>query len=324
MAKPKEENGGGEKRGKKIKPMSLDVDERGGTPTAEQVDLVRALGSSAIDDVLREASLNSLAASRVVRRSPEFLALVREAIRDALTRLPAYGMFEDEEIRSGHVYPSGYTGPGAVSGHRQAQVEVLNVFLPKICHVEPRLSEIELPVLADGYFVAPWWRSVASTYGAALQLAITWLAQTRKNKFYSYLGEFGPKAMRREVRTTLAFEALAHRQRENKNALLVSAQFGHQHRGRSARRSCAIFAAHEFGLGTFEIACMLLTHPERLKEYDFLEIICLGDRYDDPNSDESFGMVPIFLIDGDGRLILTSKPVSYYAECAGSVTGYLF
>jgi len=46
--------------------------------------------------------------------------------------------------------------------------------------------------------------------------------------------------------------------------LVVPAQFGLRHRGRSVRRVREVMNANEFGLGVFAIGIMLLTHPERL------------------------------------------------------------
>ncbi|MDD5437978.1 MAG: hypothetical protein PHC70_02425 [Patescibacteria group bacterium] len=66
---------------------------------------------------------------------------------------------------------------------------------------------------------------------------------------------------------------------QKSDLLLVPAQFGLRHRGRSVRRVREIYLANEFGLGIFATCIMLLTDPERLEKYNDLWINCAGDEY---------------------------------------------
>lgn len=64
-------------------------------------------------------------------------------------------------------------------------------------------------------------------------------------------------------------------------------------RGCSARRARVLMAGNEFGLGMFQVAAMLLTHPERLSSSDALMLDCAGDEYS-LYGDRTFDRVPLF------------------------------
>lgn len=75
--------------------------------------------------------------------------------------------------------------------------------------------------------------------------------------------------------------------------MIVPYQFGLRHHGRSVRRAREVMNAVEFGLGTFAVGYMLLTHPERLQAYKDLLIDCPGDEYA-PDADGDFSLAPLF------------------------------
>jgi hypothetical protein len=55
---------------------------------------------------------------------------------------------------------------------------------------------------------------------------------------------------------------------------------------------------NEYGLGAFAVGIMLLTHPERLMNYDDLYVDCAGDEYA-PEADGDFSHAPFFRFDDD-------------------------
>ena len=55
--------------------------------------------------------------------------------------------------------------------------------------------------------------------------------------------------------------------------------------------------ALEFGLGTFAVGIMLLTHPLRLQDCDDLWIDCAGDEFS-YDADGQFVSAPCFFFDG--------------------------
>jgi hypothetical protein len=120
-----------------------------------------------------------------------------------------------------------------------------------------------------------------------------------KRKFQNRIaGRLGKEYLRQSERTKLAGSILADQQ-QGQDILVVAAQAGMLHRGCSARRARVRMAGNEFGAGIFTIACMLLTHPERLSCEDTLMIDCGGDEYS-VRGDISFDRVPLFDYDISG------------------------
>jgi len=147
------------------------------------------------------------------------------------------------------------------------------------------------------------------------------IKKQHKGNFYNYReGKIGAKYLRQHERTAKKLEALAEQQK-GYDILVVAAQFGLRHRGRSVRRAREVFTANEFGLGAFEIGCMLLTHPERLQNYDDLWIDCAGDEYA-PAADGDFSFAPFFYFDG-GRVEFGSSWFDDAYDDFGSASGFL-
>jgi len=100
-------------------------------------------------------------------------------------------------------------------------------------------------------------------------------------------------------------------------------QFGASHWGSSVRRARANFKQIEFGLGVYEVAILLITHPDRLQRKT-INIDCAGVELTlKPNND--FCYCPAFSY-GDGRkgaLSLISGKASDAAENFGSASGFL-
>jgi|SRR5208337_2532792 len=178
----------------------------------------------------------------------------------------------------------------------------------------------ELPEGAEGWFVIPKPEKVAKTYGEALETALTHLAAQRGGKFTNWRdGKLGPKYLRLTEKTQKALEALSATQ--SGDFLIIPAQFGIRHRGRSVRRAREVFVAKEFGLGPFETAIMLLTHPKRLARYENLFIDCPGAEYD-YSAFGSFDRAPYFDFCG-GRLRFGTDLVSDYYDYYGAASAFL-
>ena len=102
---------------------------------------------------------------------------------------------------------------------------------------------------------------------------------------------------------------------------MVSAQFGLRHRGRSVRRVREILLGNEFGLDTFSIGVMLLTHSDRLKIFDDLSIDCAGDEFA-LNAGGMLFRAPFWVYRG-AELRFGTRDVSVADACRGSVTGFI-
>jgi hypothetical protein len=141
------------------------------------------------------------------------------------------------------------------------------------------LAEQPVPAGAEGWFAIPKWQTIAPTYGEAVEKVLAKISETRGGKFINWLeGELGPQYLRQLAKTADAFQKLGLEQKDH-DILVVAAQFGLRHRGRSVRRAREVMTSQEFGLGAFAVGIMLLTHPEQLMNYDDLYIDCAGDKY---------------------------------------------
>ena len=139
------------------------------------------------------------------------------------------------------------------------------------------------------------------------------IKKTRNGKFYNYReGQLGPKNLRQSEKSAKIFEKLGKEQKDH-DILVIPAQFGILHRGRSVRRALEVMNTNQFGLGAFAVGIMLLTHPERLQNYNDLYIDCAGDEFS-PGADGGFGSAPYFLFSGDG--------VEFGAHWVGYTDGY--
>ncbi len=228
--------------------------------------------------------------------------------------------FVDEEVESNYGYLSGYNKPKGIT----EQTNILRQLFPGIGVADEKLAEREVSKNADaGWFAIPKWQIFASTYGEAVQLVLDKLKETRSGAFHNYCeGELGPLKLRQQAKTSSVFQKLAEEQ-NGFDILVVAAQFGLRHRGRSVRRVHEILLHNEFGLGAFAIGIMLLTHPERLAHYDDLWIDCAGDEFA-PSAGDEFWSAPFFgCCFDDDKLQFEVGDVSDAFDSSGSASGFL-
>jgi len=244
----------------------------------------------AAEKALEEVGLDKDGVQRLIERGDEFQLDIVASIR----KLSISNQFSDEEVKSSHVYPKGYKVKGITE-----QTNILRQLIPGIGFADEKLVEQPLPPNAEGWFAIPRWQEVAKTYGEAVEKVLELIKQQHKGKFYNWReGRLGEQYLRQHERTVKKLQVLADQQK-GYDILVVPAQFGLRHRGRSVRRAREVFTANEFGLSAFEVGCMLLTHPERLVSYDDLWIDCAGDEYS-PGAAGRFGHAPFFVFSDDG------------------------
>jgi hypothetical protein len=200
------------------------------------------------------------------------------------------GRYANEEVRSTYGYPAAYHPKNVAD-----QIMVLRAFFSNLGPqdkdflVRVNRHELPLPNGAEFFGAIPRWQAIAPSYNEATEIALAKLAEERP--FINWrLGQLGSKQLRRTKRTSEALAKLASQQNDA-DILIVPVQFGKRYAGRSVRRAREVFTSNEFGLGGFETACLLLTHPERLVSYEDLWIDCPGDEY---RAFGRFGYAPCF------------------------------
>jgi hypothetical protein len=236
--------------------------------------------------------LDKISAQTVLDAGKKLKTDVATSVEEIIYRYTASDKFKDEEVGSNRTYPPTYKVRPI-----EAQVTELKKLFPALGTCMEKLARKPLLEGAEAWFAIPRWQAVAPTYNEAVELALTTMAT--KRKFQNRIaGRLGPIYLRQSERAKLADTILADQQ-QGHDILVVAAQAGMLHRGCSARRARLRMAGNEFGAGVFAIACMLLTHPERLSSEDALMIDCGGDEYS-VRGDITFDRVPLFDYDISG------------------------
>ena len=273
---------------------------------------------SIVETAYDKAGLTEVEAQRV-NDTPGLSDMIAQFIAEHRTT----DKYKDEEVTSNYGYLSGYK-PNLVHD----QVEVLKKLFPELGD-NPTVGNLagDVPNGAESKFALPnVWRPelvLTGNYNDHVVGVLGLIKQDRDGKFYNYRdGQLGPERLRQSARTESAMRKVSEEQ-GHPDILVIAAQFGLTHRGRSVRRARKVMVAQDqYGLGAFAIGVMLLTHPQRLQHYDDLWIDCAGDEFDDPGADDRFDRAPRFKFRG-GEVRFGSSHVDYAVDFYGSVSGFL-
>jgi len=286
--------------------------------TVGQLKQISRFGLDAIEKVLmEEIDLDNPNAQRVIERGDEFSADVREAVLASLNRLSVLSNFADEEVESSYGYFSGYKKPKWIT----EQGNILRRLFSGVGFADEEIAGGQLPSRAEGWFAIPKWQTMAKTYGEAVEKVFEIIKKTRNEKFYNLCeGQLVYNYLRQSEKSMEAFEKI-EKEQMNYDILVIPAQFGLRHRGRSVRRALEVMSADEFGLGAFAVGIMLLTHTDRLNHYDDLGIDCTGDEFS-PNANGCFSCKPYFEF-SSGKVKFLTRWFDDAVDCFGSASGFL-
>lgn len=253
-----------------------------------------------VEDGIDAMNLQKDGAQRLIENGGEFQSELKKFVERFSISIT--NQYANEEVESSYGYPSGYKPIDRNSSFEEVlqdlnkQAEIISKLfgIKQSFDIEwARKAWQNLPEGAEKLFLIPRWEKVAPTYGEAVQKVLNLIKQTRNGAFYNYReGELGPNQLRQSAKAKSVFQKLGDEQKDQ-DILVVPAQFGIRHRGRSVRRAREVMNANECGLGAFAIGIMLLTHPERLQHYDDLWIDCAGDDFA-PHAGGDFSKSPYF------------------------------
>ena len=265
----------------------------GNTTEQQNAQLQEFLGAAAQTAYLAAIEqLDRHSAQIVLELSKTLKAEVADSVVEIIHRHTISDKYKDEEVSSTRVYPSAYKVRPV-----EAQVTELKKAFPSLGSCMEKLARKPLLADAEAWFAIPRWQALAKTYNEAVEMVLGVLA-TRRKLQNRIIGRLGPTYLRQSERSKLAEQILADQQ-QGHDLMVIAGQFGMLHRGCSARRARVAMAGNEFGLGVFAVACMLLTHTERLSSDEALMIDCGGDEYSVRN-DYTFDRVPLFDYDISG------------------------
>ena len=276
-----------------------------------------------MEDGLDALTLDKDGAQRIIENGGEFQVGLKELIQ----KHSVTNQFADEEVESSYTYPKEYRGPKQIVDQIKAIAEIFGLDPSNALEFAKNLPE--LPNGAEGWFAIPTVDAVAAKhfpevtdpadrYCRAVELVLEKIGKSRK--FYNYReGEITPNRLRQHARTLHALGQIGEPQKGD--ILIVPAQYGMRHRGRSVRRAREVFVAGEFGLGAFAVGCMALTHPDRYVRWEELDTDCAGDEFA-PDADGDFSVAPFFRF-SDGEVRFSAGWFGpAYGKC-GSVSGFV-
>jgi hypothetical protein len=277
------------------------------------------------EEVYNEAKLNDEQAERLNQNqgnqfTDELLALIRKH--------SATNQYANEVTSSNHTYPKGYRGPKLITD----QIKMIGKLfgLETEWALRLALGLPELPAGAEGWFAVPKLSAVAAkhfpkmrvngtdyVYCEAVKLVHKKLADSRSFTSYDER-EIVPSKLRRHPRTVKLQEEFERKQ--SGDILIIPAQLGMLHRGKSIRRARETFANNEYGLGSFAVCSIALTHPEHFVQSDELDTDCAGDEFS-PGGDGTFSEAPNLLF--DDKFSFNTRNVSEVRRHFGSASGFI-
>ncbi|MCK5059831.1 MAG: hypothetical protein KAR00_01630 [Candidatus Pacebacteria bacterium] len=235
------------------------------TITEGQKKQIKRFAEDAVDCAIAKGILNKDGIQRLIENGGDFQSHIAAGIKE----FSASNQYANEEVNSHYTYPKGYKIKGITE-----QTNILRQIFPGVGYADEKLAERPLPANAEGWFAIPRWERMSPTYGEAVQIVFGMIKRTRNDKFYTPC----PLDLNRRVQTVAMLKNIGDQQRGS-DILVIPAQFGVRYRGMSVRRVREIVDTLEFGMGVFQVAIMLLTHPERFQQFYNLWIDCAGDDY---------------------------------------------
>lgn len=221
-------------------------------------------------------------------------------LSNLIARCSQSKFYEDEEVLSNYGYCSGYRNPVAVTD----QIDILRKHWPTlnpdkaIAYARDVYPKLPFPAWIEGPFVLIRPGFFSDKYGEELEEVLKAIKKDRNGNFANYRkNQLGPDRLR-QTTPTLGRMAEIVKQQPESDLLVVPAQFGVRHRGRSVRRARSVFTTLEFGIGAKDGGTMILTNPSRLQDHNDLCLDMSGDAYNDPGSEICFDRDPCFGFDG--------------------------
>ena len=270
-----------------------------------------------------KAKLDDDQAQRL-NESPDFAAKLLELILEH----SATNQYADEVEESEYTYPSEYTGPKEIAVQINLLGEMFGISTTAALAYAQNLPA--LPEGAEGWFAIPRVEAIGAKffpeitdpvdrYCRAVEFVLDKLGESRSFQNYRK-GQIDKKHIRGTARTIAKFGEVKQQQQDG-DILIIAAQLGMKHRGKSVNRARETFSSDEYGLGAFAVISIALVHPERLVRTDELDMDCAGDDFA-PDGDGDFSKSP-YLIFSDDKVRFVARGLSYAFRYYGSASGFV-
>lgn len=293
-------------------------------------DFVGTGAAHAVNMILGEIGQDGISLDRLLGNGDELRAHVIQSVTAKARQLWVSNQFASEEASSNYTYPSGYSVKSI-----ETQIDIIaKIFslslgntseffrnvLPNremTSGAEGRFAVASIDAVAARFF--PELTDPAERYCRAVNLGIEKLKESRALYNWFEKGQIVLSQFRRLPRTSESLDRI--RTEQTGDILVIEAQLGMRHRGRSIRRASEVFAPGEFGLGAWEVINIALTHPERFVRSDQLDIDCAGDEFD-PGDGDGLSSAP-FLFFYDGRLGFYFRWSDFARDRFGAASGFV-
>lgn len=234
--------------------------------------------------------------------------------------------FKDEEVWVAYDYPKEYNGPKPIKQQIKAIAEIFGLDPALALEYAKKLPA--LPEGAEGWFAIPSVDALAQKhfpevtdpaekYCRALQLVHQKIVASRS--FYNHRdGQIDTAHIKISARTLEKMNQIVQQQKGD--ILIIAAQLGKRHGGRSVRRAREVFVSNEYGLTSVAGGSIVLVHPERLVRWEELDMDMAGDEFS-VDGDGRFGLAPCFFFNGKARF--DSGVVSRARGRCGSSSGFV-
>jgi hypothetical protein len=198
----------------------------------------------------------------------------------------------------------------------QEQVNALQMFFPELGIREDDLDKlIARPLHSSAEWAAiPRWEKLGETYHEAVQRVLAVIASKRR-----FSNSCNMSRLCQKKAAIDAWRELGKSQ--TGDILIVGTTFGLRHRGRSIRNAEEKMLGNEFGLGVFEVGCMMLTHPKREITRNQLHPECGGDEFP-TETDGQIASAPFFSVKND-ELRLDAVKVDNPGDAFGCASCFL-
>lgn len=244
-----------------------------------------------------------------------------------------------DEVSSNRTYPKEHKGPKPIADQIKALAKIFDLDPSQALEFAKNLPA--LPDGAEGWFAIlsvdalakkhfPEVKGPGEKYCQAVLLVCAKIAASRRSFHNYHKEEITPVQLRVHTRTAHALYLIAKTQPGD--IQIVAAQLGMRHRGKSVRRAREVFVGShrspeallpgdEFGLGSLAVGSILLTHPERLVQWEQLHIDCAGDEFA-PIAGGGFSFVTVFRFEGGGVEFCAFWSVATFGQC-GSASAFV-
>ncbi|MCX6746430.1 MAG: hypothetical protein NTX00_05500 [Candidatus Parcubacteria bacterium] len=239
----------------------------------------------------------------------------QEKMRQIVSNLGGSPVAEEEK-ESG--YPQGFRIRTV-----QKQLKVLIMLFPNLdASYVKELASGELPEGAEGWAVIPKPEKIGTHFGTYHEVLEKVTKLIAKDREFNNLLE--DKLSERYLHLTeKTKQAHANLKKQTGDFWVFPFQFGKKWAGHSASNAKVHFADNEFGLGPYEEAILLLTHPDRITGSKHLYVDCAGCEYIIKDGPDPYFILRFHWVSGYERLTLNYYKTDYVSKKWGVASGFL-